>query len=107
MKSFPTIPVESVKSLPNNTKTNESNHLQTDVDGVTNYLRSMTMNEIAVEQHSYSNQSYLLDQTIDKAAELLTKSAEPFKDKIYNFVATQAEIDAMISNIPTLKSKTE
>ena len=48
MKSFPTIPVESVKSLLDNT--NESNHLQTDVDGVTNYFRSMTMNEITNEQ---------------------------------------------------------
>ena len=54
----------------------KSNHLQTDVDG---YLKAMTMNEIAKEQHSYANQSYLLDQTIDKAVDLLADKAEPFK----------------------------
>ena len=71
----------------------------------TDLFKSMTMNEIADAQHSYSNQSYLLDQTIDKAAELLAKSAEPFKKEIDNFVATQGEIDAMVSNIPTPKAK--
>ena len=64
----------------------------------------MTMNEIADEQHSYSNQSYLLDQTIDKAAAMLAKSAKPFEAEVENFVATQAEIDAMVSNILTPKS---
>ena len=48
----------------------------------TDLFESMMMNEIADAQHSYSNQSYLLDQTIDKAAELLAKSAEPFKKKL-------------------------
>ena len=38
----------------------------------------MTMNEISKEQHSYANQSYLLDQTIDKAVDLLAEKAEPF-----------------------------
>ena len=71
----------------------------------TDLFKSMAMNEYAEEQHSYSNQSYLLDQTIDKAADLLAKNAEPFKKEIDNFVATQAEIDAMVSNIPTPKSK--
>ena len=71
----------------------------------TDYLKAMTMNEIAEEQHSYSNQSYLLDQTINRVAELLAKSAEPFEKEIDNFVATQAEINAMVLNIPTPKSK--
>ena len=65
----------------------------------------MTMNEIADEQHCYSNQSYLLDQTIDKAAVTLAANAKPFEKEIDNFVATQAEIDAMASNIPTPKLK--
>ena len=62
VKSFPkipnTIPVGSVKSLLNNTIESNSNHLQTGVNG---YLKAMTMNEIAREQHSYANQYYLLD----------------------------------------------
>jgi len=61
VKSFPTIPVKSVNSLLNN----KSNHSKADADGITNYLKSMTMNELAEEQHLYPNQSYLLDQTID------------------------------------------
>ena len=35
----------------------------------------------------------------------MAKSAEPFKKEIDNFVATQAEIDAMVSNVPTPKVK--
>lgn len=107
MKSFLEIPNGcNVKSFSN------SNHSKANADGhdqlmasATDFFKSMTMNEIANEQHSYTNQSYLLDQTIYKAAELLAKSAEPFKDKIDNFVATQAEINAMVSNIPTPKAK--
>ena len=107
MKSFPKIPIGcNVKSFSNN-----SNHSKPRADGdqsmasATDLFKSMTMNEIANEQHSYTNQSYLLDQTIDRASELLAKSAEPFKKEIDNFVATQAEIDALVSNIPTSKAK--
>ena len=68
VKSFPnipnTIPVGSVKLHINKSNESNSNYLQTDVDG---YLKAMTMNEISKEQHSYANQSYLLDQTIDIA----------------------------------------
>ena len=104
MKSFPEIPNGNVKSF-------HSNHSKANANGdqsmasATDLFKSMTMNEIANEQHSYTNQLYLLDQTIDKAANLLAKSAEPFEKEIDNFVATQAEIDAMVSNIPTPKSK--
>ena len=82
VKSFPKIPNGyNVKSFSQSNGCNvksfsiksNTNHLQTEVDGITNYFRSMTMNEIADEQHSYTNQSYLLDQTINKAAELLAK----------------------------------
>ena len=52
----------------------------------TDLFKSMTMNEIAVEQHFYSNESYLLDQTIDNAADLLAKSAKPFEKQIDNFI---------------------
>ena len=71
----------------------------------TDLFKSMTMNEIADEQHSYSNQSYLLDQTIDKAAAKLAENAKPFEKEVDNFIATQLEIDAMVSNIPTPKLK--
>ena len=106
MKSFPELPNGvNVKSFSN------SNHSKPSADGdqsmasATDLFKSMTMNEIANEKHSYSNQSYLLDQTIDKAANLLAKSAKPFEKQIDNFIATQSEIDAMVSNIPTPKSK--
>ena len=102
MKSFPKIPNGNVKSFhSNHSKANTSGNQS--MASATDLFKSMTMNEIADEQHSYSNQSYLLDQTIDKAAELLAKSAKPFKEEFDNFVASQAEINAMVSNIPTPK----
>ena len=78
VKSFPTIPVESVKSLPNNTKTNESNsnHLQTDVNG---YFKSMIMNGVSRMPHSKENESYLLDLMIDEAAYILSKKSRAFQ----------------------------
>ena len=108
MKSFPT--VESVKLLlKNNTNESNSNHLQTDVNG---YLKAMTMKGVSKMPHSEENQSFLLDQMIDDAAKTLVNKAEPFRQinkTIYNhdesFIATQSEINAMVSNIPTPKSK--
>ena len=85
VKSFPEIPNGfNVKSFsqPNgcNVKLfSNSNHSKANADGdqsmasATDCFKSMTMNELAEEQHSYSNQSYLLDQTIDKAADLLVQ----------------------------------
>ena len=104
MKSFPKIPNGNVKSF-------HSNHSKANASGdqsmasATDLFKSMTMNEIAVEQHSYSNESYLLDQMIDKAAAKLAKNAKPFEKEVDNFIATQSEIDAMVSNIPTPKLK--
>ena len=108
VKSFPEIPIPNgvnVKSFSN------SNHSKPSADGdqlmasATDLFKSMTMNEIADEQHCYSNQSYLLDQMIDKAAATLVANAKPFEKEIDNFIATQSEIDAMVSNIPTPKAK--
>merc|ERR1712091_328035 len=36
---------------------------------------------------------------------MCAKNAKPFEKEVDNFIATQAEIDAMVSNIPTLKAK--
>ena len=75
VKSFPEIPNGNVKSF-------HSNHSKPSADGdqsmasATDLFKSMTMNEIAEELHSYSNESYLLDQTIDKAAAKLAKNAK-------------------------------
>ena len=83
----------------------KTNHLKADADG---YLQAMTMNGWSQMLHSEENQSFLLDQMIDEATEVLANKAEPFKqnkNNTENFVATQAEIDAMVSNIPTPKSK--
>ena len=68
------------------------------------------MNEISEGQHSYANQLYLMDQTIDKAVDLLAEKAEPFNrtetvGDNENFNVTQKEINAMVLNIPTPKSK--
>ena len=58
----------------------------------------------------YHNESHAINQMIDKATEILSEKAKPFNrtetvggQEI--FVASQAEIDAMVSNIPTPKSK--
>lgn len=42
---------------------------------------------------------------INNATETLSKKSKPFEDEVDNFIATQAEINAMVSNIPTPKSK--
>ena len=111
VKSFSQSNGCNVKSFSIESNTNSSNHSKPSADGdqsmasATDLFKSMTMNELAEEQHSYSNQSYLLDKTIDKAAKLLAENAKPFEKEIDNFIATQSEIDAMVSNIPTPKSK--
>ena len=100
MKAFPDIP-------------DDLNHLQAEADGsnnqsmasATDYLQSMTMNGWSEILHSEENQSFLLDQMIDEATQTLSKNSEPFEDEVENFIATQAEIDAMVSNIPTPKAK--
>ena len=112
MKSFPEIPNGcNVKSFSIESNTNNSIHSKPSADGdqsmasATDLFKSMTINEIAEELHSYSNESYLLDQMIDKAAASLVANTKPFKKEIDNFIATQSEIDAMVSNIPTPKLK--
>ena len=101
MRAFPDLP-------------DDLNHLKVDADGsktnqsmasATDYLQSMTMNGWSEILHSEENKSFLLDQMIDEATEALANKAEPFKKEIENFIATQLEIDAMVSNIPTPKSK--
>ena len=100
MRVFPDIP-------------DDLNHLQAEADGsnnqsmasATDYLQSMTMNEWSEILHSKENESYLLDQTINKAVVTFVAKAKPFEKEIDNFIATQLEIDAMVSNIPTPKSK--
>ena len=110
VKSFSQTNGSNVKSFSIESNTNKS-HSKPSADGdqsiasATDLFKSMMINELAEEQHSYSNQSYLLDKTIDKAAKLLTENAKPFEKEIDNFIATQSEIDAMVSNIPTPKSK--
>ena len=72
----------------------------------TDYLQSMTMNGWSEILHSEDNQSSLLDQMIDEATNILSKKAKPFKKETDEcYIATQSEIDAMVSNIPTPKSK--
>ena len=73
VKSFPTIPVENKKLLPNNL--NESNHLQADADG---YLKAVIMNGVSGMPHSKENQSYLLDLMIDEATEALANNRVSF-----------------------------
>ena len=70
----------------------------------------MTTKEISAEQHSYENQSFLLDWMIDKATDTLSENSKPFNrtetvgdHKIFN--VTQEKVDAMVSNIPTPKFK--
>jgi len=109
MKEFPEIP-------------DELNHSQAEADGsinqsmasATDYLQSMTMNEWCEILHSETNQSFLLDQVIDNAMDVLSENAKSFEKVTQSmfddgnddgFVVTQDEIDAMVSNIPTPKSK--
>ena len=111
MKSFPELPNGcNVKSFSIESNTNKI-HSKPSADGdqsmasATDLFKSMTINEIANEQHCYANETYLLDQVIDKAAATLVANTKPFEKEIDSFIATQAEIDAMVSNIPTPKSK--
>ena len=58
----------------------------------------------------YHNESHAIDQMIDRAEEILSERAKPFnRTEIVGgqeiFVVSQEEIDAMVSNIPTPKSK--
>ena len=102
MRAFPDLPDEfnhHSKADADGIKTNQS------MASATDYLQSMTMSGWSRMLHSEENQSYLLDQMIDEAAETLSKKSEPFEDEVENFIATQAEIDAMVSNIPTPKAK--
>ena len=74
MKAFPEIP-------------DELNHSQAEADGsinqsmasATDYLQSMTMNEWCEILHSETNQSYLLDQVIDNAMDVLSENAKSFE----------------------------
>ena len=100
MKAFPDIP-------------DDLNHLQAKADGsinqliasATDYLKSMTMNGWSKILHSEENEAYLLDLMINQAIEALANRAELFEEEVENFIATQSEIDAMVSNIPTPKAK--
>ena len=85
-----------------------SNHMMPDGSG---YLQAMTMDDISNMQHSYSvNSTALIDWMINRATNTLSNKAKPF-NRIETvreqeiFVVTQAEIDAMVLNIPTPKAK--
>ena len=74
----------------------------------TDYLKAMQMDDIS--ELLYHNESHAIDQMIDQAQEILSKRAKPFNrtetvggQEI--FAVSQEEIDAMVSNIPTPKSK--
>ena len=76
--------------------------------GATDYLKAMQMNDIS--ELLYHNESHVIDQMIDQATEILSERAKPFNrtetvggQEI--FVASQEDIDAMVSNIPTPKLK--
>ena len=57
------------------------------------------------ECYTQKKKSFLLDQMINEATKTLSNKSEPFQDEVENFIATQAEINAMVSNISTPKSK--
>ena len=76
--------------------------------GDTDYLKAMQMNDIS--ELLYHNESHVIDQMIDQATEILSERAKPFNrtetvggQEI--FVVSQEEINVMVSNIPTPKSK--
>ena len=75
------------------------------------YLHAMTMDDISDMQHSYNvSSTSLIDQMIDQAINSLSNHAKAFnKTELVGgqevFIATQLEIDAMASNIPTPKTK--
>ena len=101
IRAFPDLPDDLNHSKPDGdgSKTNQS------MASATDYLKSMTMNGWSKMLHSEENEAYLLDLMINEATEALANRAEPFKEEVENFIATQLEIDAMVSNIPTPKSK--
>ena len=76
VKSFSQTNGSNVKSFSIESNTNK-NHSKPSADGdqsiasATDLFKSMTINEIADAQHCYANESYLLDQVIDKAAATL------------------------------------
>lgn len=107
MQSFPELPDESNKhhlkaDADGSSKEMKQNHLKADTDG---YLQSMTMTGWSRMLHSKENQSFHLDQMINETTQTLSNKSEPFEYEVKNFIATQAEIDAMVSNIPTPKAK--
>ena len=74
----------------------------------TDYLKAMQMDDIS--ELLYHNESHAIDQMIDQAQEILSERAKPFNrtetvggQEI--FVVSQEDIDAIVSNIPTPKSK--
>ena len=74
----------------------------------TDYLKAMQMNDIS--ELLYHNESHVIDQMIDQATEILSEKAKPFNrtETVGDqeiFVVSQEEIDVMVSNIPTPKSK--
>lgn len=74
----------------------------------TDYSKAMQMNDIS--ELLYHNESHVIDKMIDQATEILSEKAKPFKcTEIVSgqeiFVASQEDINAMVSNIPTPKSK--
>ena len=101
IRAFPDFPddLNHSKADADGSKTNQS------MASATDYLQSMTMNGWSEILHSEYNQSFLLDQMINEATQTLSKNAEPFEDEVEAFIATQSEIDAMVSNIPTPKLK--
>ena len=74
----------------------------------TDYLKAMQMNDIS--ELLCHTESHVIDQMIDQATEILSDRAKPFNrtETVGDqeiFVASQDDIDAMVSNIPTPKSK--
>ena len=69
----------------------------------TDYLKAMQMNDIS--ELLYHNESHVVDQMIDQATEILSEKAKPFNrtETVGGqevFVASQEEIDAMVSISP-------
>ena len=107
---------ESMSERLSNVLNNETYHLQARANGnefqnqlmadATGYLKAMQMNDIS--KMLYHNKSHIIDQMIDQATEVFSEKGKPFKHTETvsgqkNFVASQEEIDTMVSNIPTPK----
>ena len=87
---------------------NNESYSKQSMAGATDYLKAMQMNDIS--ELLYHNESHVIDQMIDQATEIVSEKAKPFNRTETvggqeTFVASQAEIDAIVSNIPTPKSK--